>query len=121
MADCMTSSPGLAPSVPKSATPQQYIAAWVDLMDACEQFLLAGLRREIGPEGDIKAAYRKWYAEQMEEHDRMILHMMREFDRRWAEFSHGGVNRRCEIRPFRRPRENAARGQSLSADRETLS
>ena len=48
---------------------------WVDLMDACEQFLLAGLRREIGPDGDLKAAYRKWYAEQMEEHDRMIRRM----------------------------------------------
>ncbi len=55
---------------------------WVDLMNACEQFLLAGLRREIGPEGDLKAAYRQWYAEQMEEHDRMILHMAEEFERR---------------------------------------
>ena len=36
----------------------------------------------IGPDGDLKAAYRKWYAQQMEEHDRTILHMMREFERR---------------------------------------
>ena len=40
------------------------------------QVLLAGLRREIGPDGDLQAAYRKWYAEQMEEHDRTMLHMM---------------------------------------------
>jgi len=85
MAENLLSPFDLAPSIPKSATPQQCIAAWVDLTDACEQFLLAGLRREIGPDGDLKAAYRKWYAEQMEEHDRTILHMMREFDRRWAE------------------------------------
>ena len=84
MASPLISPPELA-SVPKSATPQQCIAAWVDLTDACEQFLLAGLRREIGPDGDLKAAYRKWYVEQMEEHNRTILHMMREFDRRWAE------------------------------------
>jgi hypothetical protein len=32
-------------------------------MDASAQFLLAGLRREIGPDGDLKAAYRKWYKE----------------------------------------------------------
>ena len=83
MAEVAAPSPwDLSPSVPKSATPQQCIAAWVDLMDACEQFLLAGLRREIGPDGDLKAAYRKWYAEQMEEHDRTMLHMMREFERR---------------------------------------
>lgn len=74
----------LAPPVPRDATPEQCIALWIDLMNACEQFLLAGLRREIGPKGDLKAAYRKWYAEQMEEHDRTILHMMREFARRGA-------------------------------------
>jgi hypothetical protein len=88
MADCITSSSELAPSVPKSATPQQCIAAWVDLMDACEQFLLAGLRREIGPDGDLKAAYRKWYAEQMEEHDREMLRFMENFAR------HGGGHAR---------------------------
>jgi hypothetical protein len=72
----------LAPRVPESATPEQCIAAWLDLMNACDQFVLAGLRREIGPDGDLKAAYRKWYAKHMEEHDRMMLHLMEEFERR---------------------------------------
>ena len=57
-------------------------------MDASEQFLLAGLRREIGPDGDLKAAYRKWYKEQMEEHDKMIFHMMEELSKRGG--GHGG-------------------------------
>jgi hypothetical protein len=57
-------------------------------MDACEQFLLAGLRREIGPDGDLNAAYRKWYAEQMEEHDRTILQFMERFQQ------HGGGHAR---------------------------
>lgn len=61
----------LAPRVPDGATPADCIAMWVDLMNACEVFLLAGLRREIGPDGDLRAAYRKWYADRMEEHDRM--------------------------------------------------
>jgi hypothetical protein len=74
--------PDLAPPVPTRATPQQCIALWLDLLDACDQFLLAGLRREIGPDGDLKAAYRRWYARQMEEHDRMIFHMAAEFTRR---------------------------------------
>ena len=74
--------PELAPPIPRSATRQQCIAAWLDLMDACEQFLLAGLRREIGPEGDLEAAYRRWYAEQMREHDRTMLRMIEEFERR---------------------------------------
>jgi hypothetical protein len=74
--------PELAPSVPEDSTPQKCIAMWVDLMNACEQFLLAGLRREIGPQGDLKAAYRKWYLEQMEDHDRMIRRMARTPDQR---------------------------------------
>ncbi len=74
--------PELSITVPEDATPQQCVAMWVDLMNTCEQFLLAGLRREIGPDGDLKAAYRRWYEQQMEEHDRMILHMIEEFARR---------------------------------------
>lgn len=77
----------LAPAVPEGATPEQCIAMWVDLMNACEQFVLAGLRREIGPDGDLRAAYRQWYAEQMEEHDRMIMNLAEELDRRGG--SHG--------------------------------
>jgi hypothetical protein len=74
--------PDLAPPIPADATPEQCIRLWIDLMNACEQFLLAGLRCQIGPDGDLKAAYRKWYADEMEEHDRVTLHMMHEFERR---------------------------------------
>lgn len=74
----------LAPPVPEGAPPQQCIAMWMDLVDACEQFLLAGLRRQIGPDGDLNAAYRRWYAEQMEEHDRVMQRMVDRFNR------HGG-------------------------------
>ncbi|OHB72139.1 MAG: hypothetical protein A2V70_07480 [Planctomycetes bacterium RBG_13_63_9] len=75
MAGQLMPPPGCEPRVPEDATPEECIRIWVDLMDACEQFLLAGLRREIGPHGDLKAAYRRWYAEQMEEHDQMIRRM----------------------------------------------
>jgi hypothetical protein len=71
-----------APRVPEGATPQQCVAMWLDLMDACEQLVLAGLRREIGPNGDLRAAYRRWCAEQMEEHDRMIFHLAAKLNRR---------------------------------------
>jgi len=72
----------LGPSVAEGVTAQQCVGAWLDLMGTCEQFLLAGLRREIGPGGDLQAAYRQWYAKQMEEHDRMMLHLLEEFARR---------------------------------------
>lgn len=66
----------------RKLTPEQGISLWVDVMDACEQFLLAGLRRKIGPRGDLTAAYRDWYARQMEAHDEMMLRMMQAFSRR---------------------------------------
>lgn len=66
----------LCAPVAREATREECLRAWVDLMETCEQFLLAGLRREIGPDGDLRAAYRRWYAEQMEEHHQMMLHLM---------------------------------------------
>jgi len=80
MASQLLLPPELAPPLPRTAA--EGIALWADLMDTCEQFLLAGLRREIGPNGDLQAAHRRWYAEQMEEHDRMIFHMLTELSRR---------------------------------------
>ena len=69
----------MAPPVPERLTPKQRIEMWLDLMDSCEQFLLAGLRQEVGLSGDVTAAYRQWYSQQMQEHDRTMLRMMQEF------------------------------------------
>lgn len=85
MDDPSTIAGRTASESPRKLTPEQGIALWVDLMHTCEQFLLAGLRRKIGPHGDLNAAYREWYARQMEEHDRMMVHMMQEFARRSGE------------------------------------
>lgn len=74
--------PEKASSAPEETTPEQRIQLWLDLLDANEELLLAGLRREIGPEGDLMAAYRRWYAEHMEEHQRMLIHLMEELERR---------------------------------------
>ena len=74
--------PDLAPSIPPGLTPEQRIEVWLDLMNACEEFLLAGLRLKVGPGGDVQAAYRQWYAEHMAEHDRTMQHLVEEFNRR---------------------------------------
>jgi len=63
-------------------TAEQRIALWADLMHLCEQFLLAGLRRKVGPDGDVAAAYREWHSAQMMEHDRALQHMLEELERR---------------------------------------
>jgi len=48
-------------------------AEWLDLLQTAEKLVCAGLRREIGPTGDLRAAYRQWYADQMREHDEQLL------------------------------------------------
>jgi hypothetical protein len=82
MAGELLPPPELAPPIPDQTTPEERVLMWLDLMRTCETFLLAGLRREIGPDGDLQEAYRRWYARQREEHDRTVIHVLEEFNRR---------------------------------------
>jgi hypothetical protein len=82
MVDQTVPAPDLAPALPPGLSMAQRIALWADLLDACDQLLLAGLRRRIGPDGDLQAAYREWLGRQMEEHHRMLLQMIDKFNRR---------------------------------------
>ena len=72
MANQLMPPPGMEHSIPDHLTPDQRLAVWADLMDASEELLLAGLSREIGPDGDLREAYRGWYARRMEEHDQAV-------------------------------------------------
>lgn len=63
------------PATPRRLPSQQAVALWFDLMDTCEQLLLARLRQKVGENGDLAAAYREWYARQMDEHDEMMARM----------------------------------------------
>ncbi len=82
MSGQLITPPDQAPTIPDGLPPYRYIAMWADLLDTCEQFLLARLREEVGPAGDVWAAYQKWYDDKMREHDGTMLHMLEEFDRR---------------------------------------
>jgi hypothetical protein len=52
------------------------VLRWMDLMETSEQFLLAGLRRRIGPDGDLNQAYREWYKAQLANRDGEIAQML---------------------------------------------
>ncbi len=82
MVDRADATVDLSPTLPEGITREQCVALWLDLMDTCDKFLLVGLRREVGPQGDVTAAYQKWYAETMEEHDRMMIQMAENMGRR---------------------------------------
>ncbi len=71
----------LTPRPPAGATAAQCVEMWVDLMNVCEELLLARLRREVDPDGDVMAAYRQWYRQDREEHDRALIRMLERLDR----------------------------------------
>ena len=70
MANQLIPAPDLAAPSVKHLPFEKRIQLWAELVDACEAFLRAGLRSRIGPQGDLQAAYRHWYARTMEEHER---------------------------------------------------
>jgi len=87
MAKELIPPPELAPPTYDHLTATQRIAVWMGVMNLCEQFLLAGLRREIGPDGDLRAAYQRWYAARMEEHDQTMKRMLEELSRRGCPYA----------------------------------
>src|SRR5258708_3513428 len=88
MANQLIPPPGMETAIPEHLTPNQRLAVWADLLDASEALVLAGLRHQIGPDGDIQEAYRRWYAQQMEEHDNWMRRLAENLYRRGVR--HGG-------------------------------
>jgi hypothetical protein len=80
--------PELAPPSVKHLPFAKRIELWAELVDGCEAFLLSGLRRRIGPEGDLQAAYRDWYARHMEEHEKELIQFLENLFLREAASGH---------------------------------
>lgn len=74
--------PDLAPPSVRHLPLEKRIELWGHLVDRCEAFLLAGLRSRIGAAGDLRAAYRQWYARNREEHDRAQMQFLVNLSRR---------------------------------------
>lgn len=54
----------------------QSVLQWMDLMETCDQLVRAGLRRRIGPDGNVDRAYGEWYAQQRAGRDSEIAQML---------------------------------------------
>ncbi len=66
----------LAPNALSDLPSGQRVAVWLDMLDAGYKLVIAGLARDVGPAGDLRAAYRDWYSKQMAEHDQTIARML---------------------------------------------
>jgi hypothetical protein len=88
MSNQLIPPPGLEPPMPDRLTHGQLFQLWIDVMDTGEALLLAGLRRQIGPDGDLQAAYRKWYERRMEEHDEALRVQAENLFRRGVRHGH---------------------------------
>ena len=75
----------------RTAVPKKHCAeAWLGIMRTTETLLRAGLRRRIGPDGDLDEAYRQWYADHMREHDDAIRQLVRNLHRTAQDTGDGG-------------------------------
>ena len=77
MAGQLIPPPELAPPPLEGMTPAQRGKAWLGLLATGEKLVLSGLRRDLAPGGDLRAAYQEWYRQRMVEHDQVIEGMLR--------------------------------------------
>jgi glutathione S-transferase len=55
------------------------IYQWLALMEASHQFLMAGIRMRLRPGEDEREMYRRWYQQQLQDHDRTLERMAARF------------------------------------------
>ena len=79
--------PELAPPSMRHLSPEQKVAVWAQMVDEGDELVMAGLRRRIGPNGDVQAEFLKWVERRDAEHDRMIVRMITEMRRREREYA----------------------------------
>jgi hypothetical protein len=82
MSSQLLPSTNLAPSDLSELPIAQRASVWLEMLDAGYKLVMAGLARDNGPSGDLSAAYRRWYAEQMIEHDLAIAQMLNRMQER---------------------------------------
>ncbi len=84
MVNQLIAPPELAPPSVKHLPFEKRFALWADLVNSCEAFLLSSLRDRIGPDGDLAAAYREWYARYLNDHEQSQIKFLENLTRREA-------------------------------------
>lgn len=73
------------PYLPDCLTFPDRIRAWMEVQDASEAMLQAGLRRNVASEEEFQTAYRAWHERHAAEHHSAMEQLCEEFNRRWRE------------------------------------
>ena len=81
--------PELAPVPRRGLTVEQRIQAWFELWELGEEFFLAGIRMRCKTEEEVQQAVRRWYEQQMDEHDQKLIAMLTRFDEAEKKKKHG--------------------------------
>ena len=55
-----------SPNIPSQEDVDRRMVQWFQAMELSHAMLMAGLRRKIGPDADLNAAYREWYRDHQE-------------------------------------------------------
>lgn len=66
----------------RNLSPSQRIAVWLAMLGDGYKLVMAGLEREHGSGRRAQDAYRRWYAEQMDEHDQVMARMVARLKKR---------------------------------------
>jgi hypothetical protein len=78
-------------TLPDNLSHEQLVSLWLDVLEAGDAMLLAGIKARLPPDGDARAAYRAWYEEYAREHFDMLERMARRFNR--VQERHGSAGR----------------------------
>jgi hypothetical protein len=73
--------PDLDHPLPDGLSHAQLVSLWLDILEASDQMLLAGIRSTLPPGGDVRAIYRAWLEEYNREHFEMLERMAERFNR----------------------------------------
>lgn len=82
MSNQLIPPPELAPPSIRHLPCEKKIELWMQLVEENEALVLSGLRAKIGPNGDLKAAYREWNRRRLEEKDRALVQFLENLSRR---------------------------------------
>jgi hypothetical protein len=77
--------PDLDHQLPKNLSRDMLVGMWLDVLEASDLMLLAGLEATLSPGSSVQEAYQRWYDEYSRDHFDMLERMAERFNRIQAE------------------------------------